>query len=248
MIAKNIKVYLVGAGAGGLENLTIKAYKLITKEADVVIYDRLISDDILAEINPNAEKIFAGKEPDLHHKTQDEINDLIVESANRGKIVVRLKGGDPFIFGRGGEEIEFLKQNNIESEVIPGISAAQLVASKFKIPTTFRKLADGVIYISGHNYKNEIPDLDYEYLAKTNNTIVIYMGVGNSEIISQKLIENGADENLSVAVIQEVGMKNEKVIYSNLQNLSIDIKSQNISNPAIIIIGEVVKKSLEFNS
>lgn len=247
MTIKQEKIYLVGAGAGGIDNLTVKAYKLIYEDADVVIYDRLISEDIISIIKPDAEKIFAGKEPDKHHKTQEEINDLIVESAKQGKIVVRLKGGDPFIFGRGGEELEFLKEHGLTAEVIPGISAAQLAATKFKIPTTFRKLADGVIYISGHNYKNEIPNLDYEYLAKTNNTIVIYMGVGNSNIIAEKLIENGANLHLPVAVIQEVGMENERVIYSNLQNLSTDIKANDIKNPAIIIIGKVVKKSLDFN-
>ncbi len=239
------KVYIVGAGAGGLDLMTIKAHKLISKIADVVIYDRLIADEIIDEIRDGAEKIFAGKEPQLHHMTQDQINDKIVECASQGKSIVRLKGGDPYIFGRGGEEVETLQKNNIEFEIIPGITAAAAAAAEYNIPLTYRKLADGITFISGHAYKDGIPDLDYESLAKTNNTIVIYMGVGNSKAISDKFVESGMDRDKPVALVQEAGSKNSRKIQTTIGNLHEDIEEENIKNPSIIIIGEVVKKSLK---
>jgi uroporphyrin-III C-methyltransferase len=240
------KVYLIGAGTGGVDLLTLKAFKILQNQAEVVVYDRLISMDIIDIINPAAEKIFAGKEPDFHYMQQGDINLLLVTKAKLGKCVVRLKGGDPFIFGRGGEEIEILKQHNISVEVIPGISAAQSAAANFLIPLTYRNIADGVIYLSGHNYKDEMPNLDYKFLAQTKNTIVIYMGIKNSAIIAEQMIKNGANKFLDCAVIQNIGLDLERKIYSNLVNLSADIVKNNITNPAIIIIGDVVKKSREF--
>lgn len=242
-----MKVFLVGAGSGGVGLLTVKAKDLLEK-AEVVVHDRLVSPDIMAVINPKAEKIFAGKEPDLHHMKQEDINQVLVDKAKAGKLVVRLKGGDPFIFGRGGEEIEFLEKNGIKAEVIPGISAAQAAAAELQIPLTFRGEADGVIYLSGHNYEDNDPELDYTHLAKTNCTIVIYMGIKNSGIIAENLIKKGADKNLPCAVIQNIGSENQRYIFSDLKNLSADIAKNSISNPAIIIIGSVVKKSREFQA
>ncbi len=242
---KRNKVFLIGAGAGGLDLLTLKAYEILKNQAEIVVYDRLISQDIIDIINPAAEKIFAGKEPDFHHKTQDEINSILVEKFKLGKCVVRLKGGDPFIFGRGGEEIEALREHDIEVEIVTGVSAAQAVAAKYQIPLTYRRVSDGVIYISGHNYKDEIPNLDYEYLAKTNNTIVVYMGVKNADTITQNLIKFGKKVETEVAVIQNFGNAvEEKFLKTTLAKLSLDIEKNSIKSPAIIIIGEVVKKSL----
>jgi len=239
------KVYIIGAGAGGIGLLTISAKEFLEK-ADVVVHDRLISPDIIALINHDAEKIFAGKEPDLHHMKQEDINQVLVDKVKQGKLVVRLKGGDPFIFGRGGEEIKFLAQNGISTEVIPGISAAQAAATTLQIPLTFRGEADGVIYLSGHNYEDKEPELDYAHLAKTKCTIVFYMAIKNIGAIAANFIKHGADEKLECAVIQNISSKNQKHIFSNLKNIEADIISNSISNPAIIIIGSVVKKSLGF--
>lgn len=238
------KVYIVGAGAGSLDYLTVKAYKLISEAADIVIYDRLISEDIIDAINPSAQKIFAGKEPKLHHMTQDEINDAIVEYSQKGKIVVRLKGGDPFIFGRGGEEIEALEKHNIRFEVIPGITSASVAASQLNLPLTYRNIADGVIFVSGHSYKDQEPKLNWQHLSTGDNTIVIYMGVGNIAKICANLIRSDMDENTPCAVIQNAGGDNSRYLKASLKNLPDEITSNNIKNPAIIVIGEVVNKSL----
>lgn len=238
------QVYIVGAGPGNKDLLTLKAYKIITEKAEVVIYDRLISDDIIDLINPDAEKIFAGKEPDRHHMTQDQINDVMVKKAKEGKTVLRLKGGDPFIFGRGGEETEILKEHDIEYEAIPGITAASAASAQVSLPLTYRKISDGVIFISGHAYDNNPPDLDWRFLADTKNTIVLYMGMGNIDIIAEKLMEYGKDSNTPCAVIQNAGLKNSDSITTCLSDIYDDIKVASLSNPAIIIIGEVVNKSL----
>lgn len=241
------KVYIIGAGAGNKNYLTLKAYQLLTTYPDVVIYDRLIAQDIIDIIPEKATKIFAGKEPDLHHKTQDEINDEIVIQAKKGKKVIRLKGGDPFIFGRGGEECQKLRENNIDFEVIPGISAANLSASLLNIPLTYRNVADGVIYLSGHSYNDEVPKIDYEFLAKGRNTIVLYMSVSNISIISKALLEKGMGSRTEACVISNAGSENQKHIYSDLENIAQDIEKNNIKNPAIIVIGNVVKISRELN-
>lgn len=241
------KVYIIGAGAGTKEHLILKAYQLLNSYPDVVIYDRLISQDIIDLIPPKAEKIFAGKEPDLHHKTQDEINELIISYAKQGKKVIRLKGGDPFIFGRGGEECQKLKENGIEFEVIPGISAANLSASLLNIPLTYRGIADGVIYLSGHSYNDEPPKIDYEFLAKGKNTIVLYMSVGNIKPISEELLKHKMKAETEVCVASNAGSSEQKHLYSNLKNIVSDIEKNNIKNPAIIVIGDVVKISRELN-
>ncbi len=244
---KTKKVYIIGAGAGNKDYLTLKAYNLLTSYPDVVIYDRLISSDIIKLIPKKAEKIFAGKEPKLHHMKQGEINNEIIKQAKLGKKVIRLKGGDPFIFGRGGEEILELKKANIKFEVISGISAANLSASLYNIPLTFRNICEGVIYLSGHSYNEEPPKIDYKNLAKANITIVLYMAVGKIKIISENFIKAGMSKNKMVAVIQSAGLKNEKIIYANISNIAKKIAENNISNPSIIVIGDVIKISETLN-
>jgi len=238
------KVYIVGAGAGGKDFLTLKAFEVISKQADLVIYDKLISEDIIDAINPKAQKVFAGKEPKLHHMTQDEINTAIIDFAKQGKTVARLKGGDPFIFGRGGEEIEELRDHNIKYEIIPGVTAANIAACEYEIPLTYRKLAEGAIFISGHAYNDEIPNLDWQHLTHTNNTIVIYMGIGNIGEISEHLIKAGMNKNKPACAIQNAGSDASKFVKSSIVNLASNIQKNNLKNPAIIIIGEVVNKSL----
>ncbi|MDX1949594.1 MAG: uroporphyrinogen-III C-methyltransferase [Rickettsiales bacterium] len=245
---KKHKVYIIGAGAGSKDYLTLKAFEILTSYPDVVIYDRLISEDVINLIPPNVEKIFAGKEPKFHHMKQGEINNEIINQVNLGKKVIRLKGGDPFIFGRGGEEILELKNANIEFEVIAGISAANLSASRFNIPLTFREISDGVIYLSGHSYDDNPPKIDYAYLAKASVTIVLYMSVGNIKIIAENFMQAGMDKNKNVAAVQSASLKEEKIIYGNISNIAQKIIESNISNPAIIIIGDVVKISENLNN
>ena len=241
------KVYIVGAGPGDVGLLTLKAKKLLTDYADVVIHDRLISKDILKLIPKKVEKIFAGKEPDLHHMKQEDINSVLVKKAKAGKKVVRLKGGDPFIFGRGGEEIEYLKKNKIKFEVVPGITSAIGAAAESLLPLTYRAVSDGVIFISGHNYEDTTPKLEYKFLAKTNSTIVIYMGVKNIGIIAKKLIENGKSAKTPCLVVSEATNKGAKKLYSDLKSLPVKMKKSAIKNPALIYIGDVVKISQELS-
>ncbi len=237
------KVYIIGAGPGDPELLTVKAKKLLTEYAEVVVHDRLISAEILNLIPKNVERIFAGKEPELHYMKQEDINIELVNHARAGKKVVRLKGGDPFIFGRGGEEAEYLKENNIDHEIVPGITAAMGGAAEYLIPLTYRGVADGAILITGHNCKDEIPALDYEYLAKTNNTIVIYMGIKNIGIITAKLIESGKNPETPACAVFNATYESSGIIYSTLAVLAQEIKASGRANPAVIYIGDVVKIS-----
>jgi uroporphyrin-III C-methyltransferase len=236
------KIFLVGAGAGNKDHLTIKAYELI-KSADIIIYDRLIDQSIIDLFPEQAEKIFAGKEPDKHHMTQDEINQKMVDLYSQGKKIIRLKGGDPFIFGRAGEEAEFLKKHNIPCEIVPAISAFQLATSEYLIPTTLRGIADGFSVISGHKYDDAEPNIDYKSLVSLNHTIIIYMGVGNVEIIANRLIEAGMPKSTACFIGEKIGSKESKSLFSELVNFADDIKTNNIKNPALIIIGDVVANS-----
>ena len=240
---KQHKVYIIGAGPGDAELLTVKAKRLLTEYADVVVHDRLISKDILKLIPKKVEKIFAGKEPDLHHMKQDDINLVLVKKARAGKKVVRLKGGDPFIFGRGGEEAEFLQKHKIKFEIVPGISAAIGAAAESNLPLTYRGVADGVIFITGHNYEGDEPALDYKYLAKTNNTIALYMGVKNIAVIAKNLIKHGAKPTTPCLVISEATNNNSKKLYCDLKSLAKKMQQGGIKNPAMIYIGNVVKIS-----
>ncbi|MEI7670255.1 MAG: uroporphyrinogen-III C-methyltransferase, partial [Pseudomonadota bacterium] len=209
-------VSIVGAGPGDYELLTLKALRLI-KEAEAVVYDRLISEEILAMIPDNAEKYFAGKFCKNHVMTQDEINELIVKLAQDGLKVVRLKGGDPFIFGRGGEEAEFLASHNIPFEIIPGISAASGCSSHYNIPLTYRGIATSVRYITGHCKEPELA-FDWKSLADEQTTLVIYMGLANLVIITKKLIENGLPEDFPLAIIENGTNQDGRIIISNLVN------------------------------
>ena len=180
------KVYLVGAGPGDPELLTLKAVRAIA-EADVVVYDRLVPDSILATIGDGAARINVGKQATFHPVPQEEINDMLVRLGRAGRTVVRLKGGDPFIFGRGSEEAAELERAGIPYEVIPGITAAQGCAASARIPLTHRGLATSVRYVTGHRKANEPLDLDWATLADPETTLVVYMGLANIEEIAAKL-------------------------------------------------------------
>ena len=232
------KVYIVGAGPGGIDLLTKRAEKIIM-EADVILYDELIGDDIKDLLKKTkAILIDVGKRAGKHKKTQDEINKLLVEYAKQGKKVVRLKGGDPFIFGRGGEEAEFLAEHGIPFEIVPGITSAIAVPAYAGIPITHRAFDPAVVFITGREARER---LNWDALAKLNATIVVLMGLSTLDKIVNKLIEHGKDPNTPVAVIERGCTRDQRVVVSNLANIVDVVRANDIRGPAIIVIGEVVK-------
>lgn len=231
-------VLIVGAGPGDPDMLTVKAVRALA-EAEAVVYDRLIPEAILELIAKGAARFFAGKSCKQHVMTQDEINELLVSLAKSGRKVVRLKGGDPFIFGRGGEEAEFLTAHHIPFEVVPGISSASGCSASVGIPLTHRGLATSVRYITGH-YKNAETVLDWKGMADIDTTLVVYMGLANLELITRKLMEHGLPADFPAAAIQEATTERQRVVVSNLQNIGKDARAANLEPPTLIIIGRVV--------
>lgn len=236
-------VSLVGAGPGDPDLLTVKAYKLIQK-AEVVLYDRLMSPEIMALVNPDAELIYVGKRLNHHCVPQDQINQVLVDKASENKHVVRLKGGDPFIFGRGGEEIEMLALKGIPFEVVPGITAAAGCTAYAGIPLTHRDHAQSVHFITGH-LKKEGMDIDWRGLAKGNTTLVFYMGLKESPNIRAKLVENGLDPQTSIAIIERGTTPNQRVLTGSLSELP-ELASQAIS-PSLIVVGSVTSLHQKLN-
>ncbi len=243
------EVYLVGAGPGDPDLITFRALRLM-QQADVVVYDRLVAEPILDMVRRDAEMIYAGKERDRHALTQESINELLVRLAKQGKRVLRLKGGDPFIFGRGGEEIETLFEEGIPFQVVPGITAAAGCASYAGIPLTHRDYAQSCTFVTGH-LKDGSVDLDWERLARPANTIVFYMGLHSISIICRKLVAHGMSENTPAALIQQGTTHNQRVYISTLGSLPDVVDVEDIKPPTLIIVGDVVKlhEKLEwFNS
>ncbi len=233
-------VYICGAGPGDPALLTIKTYTLLTQVADVVVYDRLISDELLAIIPAHVHKIYAGKSCKKHDMTQDEINALLVEEAHKGKVVVRLKGGDPFIFGRGGEEMLHLMQHNIGFEIVPGVNAADGCGAYQNIPLTHRGVADSVMFMTGHQQKGEVAELDYANIVNPKRTLVIYMGMTRLKEIADNLIKHGLPKTTPAVAISSGTTLQEKTCYSDLEHLYDTMLSAQLPSPTLIIIGEVV--------
>ncbi|MCW3171521.1 uroporphyrinogen-III C-methyltransferase [Shewanella subflava] len=232
------KVWLVGAGPGDIELLTVKAYRVI-QQADVVLYDALVSQDIQDLIPSNAEKIAVGKRAGKHSASQDEINQLLVTKAYTRKNVVRLKGGDPFIFGRGGEELQTLVEAGVAFEVVPGITAASGTSAYAGIPLTHRDHAQGVTFITGHCQLASRP-MDWQGYANPNNTLVVYMGILNADVISKGLINAGRGANTPVAIVSKATTSDQQCFFGTLGELGLLAADPALVMPALMIIGEVV--------
>lgn len=233
------KVWLVGAGPGDVELLTLKAYRIL-KSADVVLYDALVSEEIMSLVPFDAEKIAVGKRAGKHSANQDEINQLLVTKGFTRKNVVRLKGGDPFIFGRGGEELQSLVEAGLEFEVVPGITAASGTSSYAGIPLTHRDHAQGVTFITGHCQLGSRP-MNWTNYANPNNTLVIYMGILNAGIISQGLIDAGRSAQTPVAIVSKATTSEQRRFIGNLGELEQLAADPELKMPALMIIGEVVQ-------
>uniref|UniRef100_A0A7C4WAW5 uroporphyrinogen-III C-methyltransferase n=1 Tax=Geoglobus ahangari TaxID=113653 RepID=A0A7C4WAW5_9EURY len=232
------KVYIVGAGPGDPELLTLKALKVI-QEADVILFDELIGEEIreLLKRESKAELIDVGKRHGKHKMKQEDINALMVKLAKEGKTVVRLKGGDPFIFGRGGEEIEVLAENGIRFEVIPGITSAIAAPSYAGIPVTHRRYDPAVVFITG---KQERERLDWSALAKLNATIIILMGVSSLKENVERLLKHGKNPDTPVAIIENATTPNQRTIIGTLANIVKIAERERVKTPAVIVIGDVV--------
>ncbi len=232
-----MKVILVGAGPGDSELITVKGLKAI-QEADVIVYDALIPEELLKYAKKDAELIYVGKRKNKHSYSQEEINKILVEKAKEGKTVVRLKGGDPFVFGRGGEEILYLKKHNIPYEIIPGVTSAIAIPEIVEIPVTHRGVAKSVTIVTGHEMEGENKVDFSKFMA---DTIVILMGITNLEKIVKELLKNPKrNENTPVAIITDGFTDRQKVIKGTLKNIVELAKKENISPPGIIVVGDVV--------
>lgn len=234
------KVYIVGAGPGDPGLLTLKALDLI-KTTDIVLYDRLVSDQILDIIPNNVKKEYVGRNVGDNYTHQNETNNMMVKHAKEGKNVVRLKGGDPFIFGRGGEEAEFLREKGIDFVIVPGITSAVASPAYAGIPLTHRSLSSSVAIVTGHeDVQKDKLVVKWKELTNAVDTIVILMGMGRLEQIVNELISGGARNNTKVAIIESGTTEGQKILFGNLGNIVSKVKNSSIKPPTIIVIGKVV--------
>ncbi|MBS1209116.1 MAG: CysG [Proteobacteria bacterium] len=232
------KVYLIGGGPGDPELLTLKAARLLAT-ADAVVYDNLVSAAVLAHSRDNAERIYVGKKAGNHALPQLDINKLLVTLALQGKQVVRLKGGDPYIFGRGGEEAETLHHAGIAFEVVPGVSSASGAAAYAGIPLTHREHAQSCFFVTGH-LKDETCNLDWPTLARPGQTLVIYMGLTSLPDISRELIAHGMDPATPAACIRRATLPDQKTLTGSIADLPEKVAAAGFKPPALLIIGSVV--------
>jgi len=232
------EVYLVGTGPGDPDLLTFRALRLM-QQADVVLYDRLIGDGILNLVRRDAERIYVGKQANNHVIPQQEIGNMLIRLAREGKRVLRLKGGDPFMFGRGGEEIEALSENDISFQVIPGITAATGCAAYAGIPLTHRDHAQSCVFVTGHEKDGEL-NLNWESLIQPRQTVVLYMGLSSMGAITSGFINNGADPTTPAAVIENGTRAGQRVVTGTLETLTEQTAEAGIKSPALIMIGSVV--------
>lgn len=231
-------VYLVGAGPGDPELLTRKAERLL-READIILHDRLVSPEILALAGRGPQRIYVGKQCGNHHVPQGRTEELLIHYARQGHTVVRLKGGDPFIFGRGGEELDALRAAGIPCEIVPGVTAALGCAAAAQIPLTHRDHARSVLFLTGHDRDGRSPE-DWAALTQRDRTLVVYMGLGALEAFCTGLRSNGLPDDWPVAVIAEGTTNHQRVVKGTLRSIATRATSAELSSPALTIIGKVV--------
>ncbi len=239
---KTFPIMLVGAGPGDPDLLTVKAHRLM-REVDVIVYDRLVSKAVLALIPEQTERIFAGKRASNHYMPQEDINALLVELARSGKRVMRLKGGDPFVFGRGGEEALYLVEHGLSFEVVPGITSSAGCAAYAGIPLTHREMAHGVRFVTGHTKGDEPLDLDWSSLADPATTLVVYMGLSNTAAISAALIDHGMPADLPAAVLNLGTRPSQRTLVTTLGDLPTCVREANVKGATLFVIGHVVSLS-----
>lgn len=234
-------VAIVGAGPGDPDLLTLRAAAHLQR-AEIIVYDKLVGAEILDQARRDAERIYVGKSRGHHAKTQDQINELLLKLARDGKRVVRLKGGDPFIFGRGGEEKDYLQRHGVSVQVVPGITAAVACGASAGIPLTQRAEASAVTFVTGHGKDGE-PDLDWNALATSRHTLVVYMGVATAPRTAQRLVEHGLSPDTPVAVIENGTRADERIVTGLLGDLGALVEDEKILGPAIIVVGEVARRA-----
>lgn len=231
------KVWLVGAGPGDADLLTIKALRAINS-ADIIFYDQLVSEDICALFPKNTPALYVGKVKNNHSIPQEDLNQLLVNQAQAGLTICRIKGGDPFVFGRGGEELLELRKAGIEAEVVPGITSASGCSTYADIPLTHRGIAQGCTFVTGHAEKTL--DVNWNALAQLNHTLVFYMGLTRAGDISEHLLAGGLAADTPVAIIENGCRKNQRDIISDLKNFPAAVLREKVQSPALIIVGKVV--------
>jgi uroporphyrinogen III methyltransferase / synthase len=236
---KSGKVFLVGAGPGDPSLLTLRAAELL-KRAEVVIYDRLIQDEVLSYCAPAAERIYMGQPVGRHESRQGEVHALLLHKAREGKLVVRLKGGDPFLFGRGGEEVEFLARHHIPFEVVPGVSSALAAPLAAGIAVTYRDVASSVAIVTGHEAKKDPGRISWQALSLMD-TLIFLMGVHNLRHISSKLVECGRSPETPAAMIQAAFWPDQKIVTGTLANIADEVERAGIEPPATLVVGDVVR-------
>lgn len=240
------KVYLVGAGPGDPDLITVKALRYL-KQADVILYDRLVNPELLEHAKEGTQLVYCGKLPHYHTMKQETINHFLVKYAKKGHTVVRLKGGDPFVFGRGGEEAEECAKHDIPFEIVPGITAGIAASAYAGIPVTHRTLSKSFAFITGHQAGDEAADHQWAHLAKAVDTICVYMGVSHLPNITKNLMQSGKPSSTPIALVQWGTLSEQKTVVGTLETIEAIMRKANISNPSMIVIGEVVRLHHKLN-
>lgn len=240
------KVYLVGAGPGDPDLITVKGLRCLQR-ADVILYDRLVNPELLKHAKEGAKLVYCGKLPNYHTMKQETINHFLVKYAKKGLQVVRLKGGDPFVFGRGGEEAEECRKNDVQFEVVPGITSGIAASAYAGIPVTHRTLSKSFAFITGHQAGDVAAEHQWSHLAKAVDTICVYMGVSHVSTIVKQLIQFGKSPQTPIALIHWGTLSDQKTVVGTLETIEEKVRDSEISNPSMIVIGEVVRLHDQLN-